>query len=232
MHLPVRLPSYRGKPFAIDGVALLLHVGYLTEIFHRPWVLPAFWTLALEFQYYLLMALCYPLVHHRNAAVRLLTIGGWALVSLLPVGREWVPGWGAWFALGILAHTYRAGRLNRWSFVAAVVACGVIVGIHGIPVQGVVTAIVALVIGFVTLERPRLVFLGTLSYSLYLVHEPVGGRVVNLATHFDGRPAWLNVCVVAAALGASLTAAGLLHRFVEGPSQRLSSRIRFARRAA
>ncbi|MBI3790169.1 MAG: acyltransferase [Gemmatimonadetes bacterium] len=223
-----QLPSYRGQPFRVDGIAVLLHAGYLTELFGRAWVLPAFWTLALEFQFYLAMALLYPLVHHRRNLVRALVIAAIAGLSLVVEARPFVPAWGAWFALGILAHTYRAGRIARAPFLAAAIACGAIIAVHHLPVQGLVAAATALVIAFVDLERPVLALLGTLSYSLYLVHEPIGGRVVNLAVHYAGRTAWTNAVVVLVSLAVSIAAAWVMYRLVEGPSQRLSSRIRYA----
>lgn len=223
-----QVPGFRGQPFRVDGVALLLHVGYLTELFGRTWVLPAFWTLALEFQYYLAMALLFPLVHHARAVVRHLTVAAIAGASLVVTARPVVPAWGAWFALGILAHAVRSGRLGRAPFVAAVLACAAIIGTQHTWVQGAVAGSTALVIAFVDLERPRLATLGAISYSLYLVHEPVGGRVVNLATHFAGRTPWVNAAVVVASLAVSLATAWVMYRLVERPSQQLAARIRYA----
>ena len=221
------MPFYRGKPFAVDVTAIALHVGYLTEIAGRPWAVPAFWTLALEFQFYLAMALLFPLVRHARRAVRLATIAFMVAGTLLVHERAWVAAWGAWFALGTLAQAYRAGRLGRAGFMSAVLACAAVVGFNATPAQGAVAGTTALVIAFVSLERPRLALLGTLSYSLYLVHEPIGGRVVNLATHLAARGPWLNAAVVAASLLVSCAAAWVMYRLVEGPSQRLSSRIRY-----
>ncbi len=226
--LSAQMPSYRGKPFAIDWIAIALHFGYLTDIVGRTWAVPAFWTLALEFQFYLAMALVFPFVRDQRGWVRALTIGAFALASLALRERPWLPTWGAWFALGMLAHTMRAGRLARSPFIVAVVTCGVIVGVASTPVQGFVAGATALIIAFVSLERPRLALLGTLSYSLYLVHEPIGGRVVNFAVHYANRSPWVNAGVVVVSLLVSVASAWVMYRLIEGPSQRWSSRIRYA----
>jgi peptidoglycan/LPS O-acetylase OafA/YrhL len=52
---------------------------------------------------------------------------------------------------------------------------------------------------------------GTFSFSLYLVHVPVGGRVTNLLNRFALPP----YVVVAAACAASLAAAWLFYLIVE-----------------
>jgi peptidoglycan/LPS O-acetylase OafA/YrhL len=226
--ISAQVPGFAGKPFHIDWTTLALHIGYLTDLAGRTWAVPAFWTLALEFQFYLAMALLFPFVRDERGWVRTLVIGGFALGSLALRERPYLPTWGAWFALGMLAHTVRAGRIGRAPFVGAAVACAAIIGVSSTPVQGVVAGTTALVIAFVQLERPRLALLGTLSYSLYLVHEPVGGRVVNFAVHYASRSALTNAAVVAVSLAISLAAAWVMYKLIEGPSQRMSSRIRYA----
>ena len=226
--LSAQMPSFRGKPFSVDAITLALHVGYLVDIAGRAWSVPAFWTLALEFQFYLAMALLFPLVRHERGWVRALTIGAFALGTFALRERPYLPTWGSWFALGMLAHTYRAGRMGRVPFLGGVLACAALIGVAATPAQAVVAASTALTIAFVALERPRLALLGTLSYSLYLVHEPVGGRVVNFAVHFANRAPWLNAGVVLVSLVVSLAAAWMMYQLVEGPSQRISSRIRYA----
>ena len=67
-----------------------------------------------------------------------------------------------------------------------------------------------------------------ISYSLYLVHVPIGGKVVNLGGRFaNGFYSELTVLILA--VFASIFAAYLLYWAVELPSQRLSSKISYRR---
>jgi peptidoglycan/LPS O-acetylase OafA/YrhL len=62
-------------------------------------------------------------------------------------------------------------------------------------------------------------FVGTISYSLYLIHVPVGGRVLNLARRLPAT--WeYQYLAVAAAFVVSIAFAWVFWRFVELPSQR------------
>ncbi|MSR58300.1 MAG: acyltransferase [Planctomycetaceae bacterium] len=83
-----------------------------------------------------------------------------------------------------------------------------------------------------TLNYRWLQYLGRISYSLYLIHFPVGHVVTTLGyEHMQvngtlspvGAAGWL-----LAALVASFIAAHILYTFVEGPSVRLSSRFKRA----
>jgi peptidoglycan/LPS O-acetylase OafA/YrhL len=72
------------------------------------------------------------------------------------------------------------------------------------------------------LSFPIFRVIATLGYGIYLLHIPAlryfGSSICKLAAH-GGRPAWL-VCV-GTLMGASITAAYVLHVLVEKPSLRL-----------
>jgi peptidoglycan/LPS O-acetylase OafA/YrhL len=71
-----------------------------------------------------------------------------------------------------------------------------------------------------------LVFLGFISYSLYLLHVPIGGRVINLAGRLPHTMP-VELGAETAAMAVSLIAAWLLYRLVELPSQKWSARFRY-----
>jgi peptidoglycan/LPS O-acetylase OafA/YrhL len=65
---------------------------------------------------------------------------------------------------------------------------------------------------------PPLVFLGRISYPLYLVHVALGYQVIRLGVAWE----WSTAAGVVAAGVVSLVAATLLHYLVERPGQRWS----------
>jgi peptidoglycan/LPS O-acetylase OafA/YrhL len=95
--------------------------------------------------------------------------------------------------------------------------------------QAIVTLFFAALL-WLALRWPRLfpsplLAVGSISYSLYLLHVPIGGRVVNLATRFNPTPVqWLFVAVLATLL--SLFASWIFYRLVEAPIHRFSRRLR------
>jgi peptidoglycan/LPS O-acetylase OafA/YrhL len=92
----------------------------------------------------------------------------------------------------------------------------------------IVMLVTALAISFLKLHSRLLTWLGTVSYSLYLVHVPIGSRVVNLGARY-AHGLYSEITVLILAVSASILAAYLLYRVVELPSQRLSSRISYGR---
>ena len=63
-------PGFRGQPFEFDLPQTLSHVGYLTGILGYPWLNIVYWTLAIEFQFYILIAIFFPLLATRRPAAQ------------------------------------------------------------------------------------------------------------------------------------------------------------------
>lgn len=59
-------PGFQGTPFRLRARELLSPVAYLNAFTGELWYKPVFWTLAIEFQYYLFIAIVFPLLVHRN----------------------------------------------------------------------------------------------------------------------------------------------------------------------
>lgn len=222
-------PGFGGAPFEIEPARLLLHLGYLNAFFEYPWYNVVFWTLAIEFQFYLLLALAFPVLMHRNVVVY---VGGLALMCamafVIPDSR-FVFHYLGLFALGVATAHYTLKRIKLAFYLVllAVVAWATAEAAGGLVAS--VGAAAALVIAFVRIPHiGAFTWLGMISYSLYLVHIPIGGRVINLGARVADTLT-LQVAVLFAALAASLVASYLLYRFVELPSQKLSSSIRYRR---
>jgi peptidoglycan/LPS O-acetylase OafA/YrhL len=225
--LSAAAPGYAGQPFVLDRVQLLLHVGYLNAFFDVPWLNPVFWSLAIEFQFYLSMALLYPLLAQRRRAVALAALGAASLSALALRDEAFVFLYAPLFGFGVLAFWLRTGQLGSLAFLA-LAAANAIVAVPALgPAATAVGGATALMLAFAEWRVPRaLSFLGAVSYSLYLLHVPIGGRVVNLgARAAEGDVA--RILVLAAALATSLLAAWLFFRLVERPAQRWSARLRY-----
>ncbi len=222
-----RAPGFQGPPFHVAPLALALHVGYLNAIFHQPWLSPVFWTLAVEFQFYLSMVILFGGLAGEKRLPRYATIALMAALALTIPGQALVFRYLALFATGAAGFQYRAGLIGRREFLLLAAVLTLINGyVLGAPeaAAGVATAIIA---AFVNPPKvPLLSFLGAISYSLYLLHVPIGGRVINLAKRLPHTfPVELGA--VAVAMAISLAAAYLLYRLVERPSQRWSGRVRY-----
>src|SRR5262249_5157732 len=130
------------------------------------------------------------------------------------------------FLVGVLVMRAVVSDAKRFQTRAWLLVSLVLVFFLGGIATGIVVSIGACSILFLrSVEFGKLaIFLGSMSYSLYLVHVPIGGRIINLGKRF-GEGSFYEFVIVALALLGSLVAAMLLHRFVEIPTLKASRKI-------
>jgi peptidoglycan/LPS O-acetylase OafA/YrhL len=213
------LPFINAAMPAVSVADVALHVAYLAPWFDVKWILPVYWSLAIEFQFYFFMLLAAPLLltnSTRTAFTFLMAVAAAAFVSAdvrlifcyLPL-----------FGLGFCLFLLRTQRIGGFAFAF----WATIFFAMGIFTQNPAVMLAALVAcAFILLVRisrpvPVLTFLGTISYSIYLLHVPAGGRVINFATRFSEQPA-IQIAAILLALVVTIVAACLLWRFVERPT--------------
>jgi peptidoglycan/LPS O-acetylase OafA/YrhL len=222
-------PGYRGHPFVIEWPRLLLHVGYLNGFARLPWYIDVYWTLAIELQFYLIVGLFIPLLVSRRAHVGTAGMVVLAFSGLVFRNLLFLPAWIFPFLMGMIVFRFRTGLLSHRFFIIQVVlaSAGVAVTLGTAPFVGAVIAAAA--IAYLPSRTNRaLELLGAISYSLYLLHVPIGERVINLFSRLD-LGALGRVGAVFAAFAASMAASVLLYRFVELPAQRWARRFTWQR---
>ena len=225
-------PGYRGAPFHVSAPQLLLHLGYLNVFFGYEWLNPVFWTLAVELQYYLLIGLAFPAIASTRWTRRIAVAAMFGTLALLFPSGAFLFHYLFLFLLGIATFQRRFGLLSDRGYLAHIAVYAAGAGVTLDPWVAVLAACSALVIAYGrTGGGPLLRWLGTISYSLYLVHVPIGGRVINLSLRFP-HTLLVQCAALALAIGVSLVAAWVLYVTVERPAQRWAEGIRYRRAAA
>ena len=229
------VPGFRGEgPPEISVTQILANATLSCDFFRQEWFGIVFWTLAIEAQYYLFIALSFPLLFQnegKNLVPRWILLGAWLLLPLLLRQGPTVFGWSALFAMGFLAILWQGGEFKNWMLCIGLAIAGMVQW----EVRGPVSAALGLSTTLGILFLPNLawrplVWVGTISYSFYLLHVPIGGRVMNFLERFS-EFGFVQLLSVPLALAITLFVAWIFFLLVERPSHVLAQKITRGARA-
>jgi len=227
----IMVPLFRVPHMTVTGRDLLLHFVYMNDLAKVPWINVVYWTLAIEFQWYLLVGLLMPLLASERPWARFASMTATMISSWIWPYDRLVLHYLPIFLLGVVVFQYRAQIIGRWEMLGLIVA--LVMGMARytgwlVPLVAIPTA---LLIAFSSWNHHAMDRVGDVSYSLYLIHLPIGVSVIGLLAYWLPFSSWYLGVLDAIGVGASVYAAWFMYRWIEKPSQEMSSAIRFSRRA-
>ncbi|PWT72758.1 MAG: hypothetical protein C5B59_15065 [Bacteroidetes bacterium] len=220
-------PLYRGAPFHIDLPNLLGHIAYLNVFTGQKWLNDVYWSLAIEFQYYLLIAVSYGLIVSKKIYIRQGFLFLFLLSSFWLKDLGFVFVYATYFISGILLFQLVSQLISFTEYIISTVC---VIGVLEFQ-QGTVLSLIVigtiLVILFVNRVPAFFRFMGMISYSLYLIHVPIGGRIINITEVKTGNMIIRELMVPVAFAGCVL-AAWIYYRLFEKRFKMYSSSIKYA----
>lgn len=185
---------------------------------------PVYWTLRVEICFYIFLALAYPLLNSPNRTVRTLAFLApcaiWFFLSDI-LFVHFI----AFFLIGMALEQLQHGLIDWTEFGAKLLLASALAWAQtGWDGMGIALATAALISLPLRVRIPRVIlWFGAISYSLYLVHFPVGVKLLNLSL---GRvPQVPSELFALAALVASVLVAWGIYALVEHPAMALSRSI-------
>ena len=225
-----------------DPLKILSNMFYIQNIFGSGDILVVAWSMCLEVQFYLVLItvvalsqklvlnpilICAPLY-----ALSLVLNGRGASTASGVGNSAWFPTLWYGFYLGAVTCWVVRKRISERVWVCHFSVLGVLVVLMRDEWGAVVLATSGL-LWFAHrrhglhswLRQPAFQYLGGISYSLYLLHTVIGGRIENWGFRLTQENATAALAWVGAALLASLAAAHMMRAWIEIPGIRLGARL-------
>lgn len=239
--------SDRSAPIPGWG-SILAHVFYLQNLLELDNIVPVFWTLCLEVQFYLFFIIYlgitqwlvqrYSLPYGPATTLLVLPPLTLSLVSLAfamvgePVQGFFLPYWYMFF-MGVMLWWVLERKVVStwfWSYTAAI---AVVLVIHW-DMRLVMVLATGCIIYLAAklgqlhnwLSANWLQELGKISYSLYLVHTIIGMRVINIGYRVSKDVPIASLFWFLLAFATSITTAYLMYFLIEKPSIEISKRLK------
>ena len=206
---------------------VLLHFGYLIPFFSNyKWLNDVYWTLAIEFQYYLFIALVFPVITKPNLLIRI-AFYTLCIATSFTTKSTFLPYWMPFFGLGIVLFLKLSNLISKHEyFVVTGLLTSFCLYKHPLPMVVFALLPVITVLFWRDMKVSGLNFLGKFSYSIYLFHPVLGATFINVMSHKYNSDLE-KILVITSGFIITLLSAWLTYLIVEKPSKTWSSKIRY-----
>jgi peptidoglycan/LPS O-acetylase OafA/YrhL len=219
---------------------IVAHLFYVQEILGYPEINDVFWTLALEVQFYLIYVLLLAVARDNLRLTLTLLFAAMGASAVWPMGIATTALWPGsflpvWYGFLLGVSAYWASRyppflpafglfallilvLSSWRRDAfAVICASTACLLFTCAVTGKIS---------VALNWRWLQFLGLVSYSLYLIHNPITGATFRVGYTLTGHSIWSEAFWFVATVVACIAAAAIMWWLIERPSLRYARMVR------
>lgn len=216
---------YSKIPVQFSWHDFLFHFAYLNNFGLGHYYNVVYWTLGIEFQFYLLIIMIFTIINKSNLGLIIIMILFMILSFIKVKDMELIFSYLPIFGLGIITYFYYYKmQLSKKIYLLLCVLFLMELYIF-ISIPEFWSSVFALIILFYWKLRHKILdFFSNISFSLYLSHTSVGGKVINLGLRF-AKSNTQHYLLFVLALFTSIGFAYLFYLIIEKPFIRLSKRI-------
>ncbi|XOV66212.1 MAG: acyltransferase family protein [Fluviicola sp.] len=216
-----------GAAFSVDFMHIFHHLFYTVPFTDYTWFNEIYWTLALEFQFYIFIALAFPLFNSENWIVRYGSLAAFSALGFLIPDNRILFQYAPMFVVGIVLYFHHFSGTKTHPIAWILLAlCLVQIGFGFDAYAAVFITASLIVIPLSMSSKNIIVRIGKMGYSLYLIHGAAGGSLLYFMTKNELSTGMQYIAVLIAIL-FSVGVSYLFYRLIELPSIKGARHITF-----
>ena len=208
---------------------IFFHICYLIPFSKFDWLSIVYWTLAIEFQFYIFLSMLFPmLVKFKNIALLFLIpllIFSYTTKPTIAIGLFY---WFPLFFVGLVISfiDFKKDKTSHINYSILFFVNLVILLKYELSIFIISMFVQYLLLSNKYLKSRCLYFLGKISFSLYLLHTLLGLTLLNLFTHIVCSNIARGFLLFFTIL-MTILASYIYNKYIEKPFQRISSKLKF-----
>jgi len=218
---------YNNIPLQFSWVDFLGHFIYLSNFGVGTYYNVVYWTLGIEFQFYILIGLLFTLINRSTTSLIIFMALLMAATFIRVDHMQLIFPYLSIFGIGILTYFYQFKK--QLSFTLYMVICSaflVQIYYYLLPATFFATAFTLIALNFWNYRNAVIDFFSNISFSLYLTHTTIGGKIINLGLRCIHIPAERYLLFMLA-LGICILFAYLFYLAIEKPFILIGKRIAY-----
>lgn len=210
--------------FHVSLIQFIYHIFYVIPFTSYEWYNVIYWTLAIEFQFYITIGILYYFLSSENKTVMISTLLLFGVAGILISDNRLVFHYAPIFLQGIILFLIKTKKIlpKAGLFLLSLFIIQTAY-FHSIEIS-VFTTATLIAIHHLDINRSYTNRFGDISYSLYLTHGLVGGNLLYLFSRYVSTEFGKILLVIAAIFG-SLVFSYMYWWIIERPAKKLSGRV-------
>jgi peptidoglycan/LPS O-acetylase OafA/YrhL len=207
---------------------VLFHLAYINNFLKDDYLSPVYWTLGIEFQFYVLIGMLFPYLFHSKYSAILSLLFLNILSFYWIVEYSFVLNFISYFTLGILSYMYKTKKIERNEFFGIATLLLFYMYFHIGPEPTAVSLLTCIIIVFISKSNIIIDFFSRISFSLYLTHDIVGSQlVIFFGDLFQTKNIYTKAFAFSIGLAAAILFAYVFHILIEKKALKLSKYFKY-----
>ncbi|MFT5779738.1 MAG: peptidoglycan/LPS O-acetylase OafA/YrhL [Crocinitomicaceae bacterium] len=217
---------YLGIPSTFSWKQLLANVTLTAGFVGEEWYNPIFWTLCIEFQFYIAVGILFPLIKQYPLPSLLLLALAFIPINYYSDSLGFASYYGAYFVIGIALYLFHTKRFS-WIELLLLLFVGFTDLFLNHPLIYPLIPICSIPLILFFKKRIKILeLMGELSFSFYLIHGMLGGWLIYFTARYANNGIQ-QILIVIAALAISYIGSYYFYRIFEKPSLRWARKIKY-----
>lgn len=218
--------SYLNIESTFSWEQFLANISLSASFLGEDWYNPIFWTLAIEFQFYIFIGLTFTVINRYPIALLIILAGTFIPLNYYCDTLSYACYYGGYFIIGTALYLFHQKRLALLPLLLITAIASTDVFLTHEFLYPLIPLLSIPVILFVQKRSRPLEWLGKVSFSFYLMHGMFGGWLIYFTARYADS-GFLQFLIILAALVVSYIGSYLFYRIIEKPVLHFSRKINY-----